>query len=274
MKTIAFENKFGPWALVTGGSSGLGVGFAHNLAAKGLNVVLTGRREALLTEVAQQLEERHGIQTRVVATDLTSDEALDEIRKVTDELDIGTVISNAGVASMGAMLKIDADELGRNLKLNTTAHLRISHHFGQRLVERGKGGILFVGSMAGMQGTPLGANYAGAKGYVHNLAQALNYELRNSGVHVSVVAPGPTDTPGLNARTDIDLAKIPGPVMSVDKLVSIGLKGLAQNKPLVVAGLSNRMMDFMFRRILPRQTGRNMMGMMISKHAPRELKLN
>ena len=125
--------------------------------------------------------------------------------------------------------------------------------------------------MAGMQGTPLGANYAGAKSYIHNLGQALNYELRKTGVHVSVTVPGPVSTPALNERTDIDLGNMPGPVMSVDDLVAIGLIGLAKNKPLVVAGGANRVMDFMFRRVMPRQTGRNMMGMMVTKYAPPEL---
>jgi short-subunit dehydrogenase len=104
-----------------------------------------------------------------------------------------------------------------------------------------------------------------------NLGPALEYELRKTGVNVPVVVPGTTNTPGLNERTDIDLGKMPGPVMSADKLVSVGLKGLAKNKPLVVAGWSNRVMDFMFRRVLPRQTGRNMMGMNLTKHAPTEL---
>ncbi len=92
-----------------------------------------------------------------------------------------------------------------------------------------------------------------------------------TGVHVSVTVPGPVNSPALNDRTDIDLGKMPGPVMSVDKLVAIGLKGLANNKPLVIAGGTNRVMDFMFRRVLPRQVGRNMMGMMMTKYAPAEL---
>ena len=271
MNDQKFAEKFGSWALVTGASSGIGTGFAHGVAAKGLNVVLVSRREGQLREVADELETTHQIQTRVVATDLTDDAFLTDIRQVTDPLDIGLVVSNAGAGVLGATLKVDVEDLVSPLTLNTTAHLRLSHHFGGRLVKKGRGGILLVGSMAGMQGTPLAGNYAGAKGYIHNLGQALNYELRRTGVHVSVIVPGPVNTPALNDRTDIDLGKMPGPVMSVDKLVAIGLKGLAKNKPLVVTGGANRVMDFMFRRVMPRQAGRNMMGMMMTKHAPAEL---
>ncbi|MBT5775087.1 MAG: SDR family NAD(P)-dependent oxidoreductase [Dehalococcoidia bacterium] len=273
MNDRKFAEQFGPWALVTGASSGIGTAFAHGVAAKGLNVVLTGRREERLNEIADELKASYAIQTRVVTTNLAGDAFLADIRQTTDALDVGLIVSNAGAGSLGAMLKVDVEELADRLALNTTAHLRLAHHFGERLVAKGKGGILLVGSMAGMQGTPLAGNYAGAKAYIHNLGQALNYELNGTGVHVSVTVPGPTNTPGLTERTDIDLAQLPGPVMSADKLVAIGLDGLAKNRPLVVAGRSNRLMDFMFRRVMPRQTGRNMMGMMAAKHAPAELRM-
>ncbi len=271
MNNQIFAEKFGSWAVVTGASSGIGTGFARGVAAKGLNVVLVGRREGRLKEVADELETIHQVQTQIVATDLTDDAFLTDIRQVTDPLDIGLVISNAGAGVLGAMLKVDVEDLASTLKLNTTAHLHLAHHFGKRLVKKGRGGILLVGSMAGMQGTPLAGDYAGAKAYIHNLGQALNYELRRTGVHVSVTVPGPVNSPALNDRTDIDLGKMPGPVMSVNKLVAIGLKGLAKNKPLLIAGGTTRVMDFMFRRVLPRQVGRNMMGMMMTKYAPAEL---
>lgn len=268
-----FTKKFGPWAVVTGASSGIGTKFTHGVAAKGLNVVLVGRREVRLKEISNELETTYGVQTRVVSTDLTDETFLTDIRLVTDPLDIGLLVSNAGAASMGALLKVDVDNLLEMLSLNTATHLRLVHHFGNQLVARGGGGILLVGSMAGMQGTPLGANYAGSKAYVHNIGQALNYELKKSGVNVSVTVPGPTSTPALHDRSDIDLGKIPGPVLSPEKVVELGLNGLAKNKPIVITGRMNRMMDKMFRRVLPRQAGRNMMGSMVNKYAPAELKM-
>jgi short-subunit dehydrogenase len=273
MKIDQFTDKFGPWAVVTGASSGIGSGYARELAARGFDLVLVARNDVRLKEIADELERAHGIGTRVVSADLSRPDFLDDLRLVTDGLDVGLLVSNAGVASMGATLRIGVDELARNLEVNTAAHLRLAHHFGQRFVTRGGGGIVLVGSMAGMQGTPFGANYAGSKAYIHMLGQALNYELEGDGVHVSVVAPGPTDTPAMHGRTDIDLSKLPGPVMAVDKLVTISLDGLAKNKPLVIPGVSNRMIDSVSRRILPRQAGRNMMGRMTEKHVPPELSM-
>lgn len=271
MKNQQFTKTFGPWAVVTGASSGIGSGYACELAARGFDLVLVARSDVRLKEFANELERAHGVATRVAPADLSRPDFLDDVRLVTDDLDVGLLVSNAGVASMGATLRVDIDELTRNLQVNTAAHLRLAHHFGQRLVARGGGGIVLVGSMAGMQGTPFGANYAGSKAYVHMLGQALNYELRGKGVHVSVVAPGPTDTPAVHGRTDIDLSKLPGPVMAVDKLVAVSLKGLAKNTPLVVPGVSNRMIDSLSRRMLPRQAGRNMMGSLIAKHTPADL---
>lgn len=172
---------------------------------------------------------------------------------------------------MGAMLRVDVEELAATLRLNSEAHLRLVYHFGREMVARGRGGIVLVGSTAGMQGTPLAGNYAGAKAYVHTIGQALNYELRDRGVHVTVLVPGPTRTPGLTDRLDIDLTRMPGPVMEVDRLVGIGLRALVRNRPLIIAGLANRAADTTMRRLMPRQTARNVMGTALVRHAPPHL---
>lgn len=271
MGNDSFKAKFGPWAVVTGASSGIGTGFARALAAKGMSVVLAARRADLLKELADELEGAHGVGTAVVATDLTQSGAIDDLRTATDSLDVGLLVSNAGAAALGAMLRVDVDKLAAMLRLNTEAHLRLSHHYGQRLVSRGGGGILFVGSMGAMHGMPLGGNYSGAKAYVHNFGQALNYELRDTGVNATVLVPGNTRTPGLTERTDIDMSKMPGPAMEVKQVVAIGLKALKRNKPLVIAGAPNRVLDTVTRRLLPRQAGRNLLGKTITRHAPAEL---
>ena len=266
-----FVKAYGPWAIVTGASSGIGTGYARRLAAKGLNLVLVARREERLDEIARQLEVEHGIASRVAAVDLTQEGFVADLRRVTDPLDVGLLVSNAGGGTMGATLKTDLDESVHTLSLNTAAHLRLVHHYGNRLVGRQRGGIVLLGAMAGMQSLPFGGSYAGEKAYIHSLGQALNYELRNTGVHVSVTVPGATDTPGLTARTDIELSKLPGPVMSVDKLVTLSLEGLIENKPLTVAGRFNRTVDWMGRRFGPRQMSLNMVGWVMRRHVPDEL---
>lgn len=273
MNNDQFATKFGPWAVVTGASSGIGTQYATQLASRGLNVVLVARNADRLKEIAMDLEKAYGIETRVAAADLGQENFLDAIAPHTDGLDVGLLVSNAGSTSMGAFLRIPAHDLTTELRLNTTAHLELAHYFGERLVARGSGGIVLVGSTIGLQGTPFLANYSAAKAYIHALGQALNWELRNSGVHASVIAPGTTATPGALDRTDIEVSKMPGPIMAVDKLVNISLKGLENNTPIVIAGASNRIPAAIMRRVMPRNAATKVFGSMIAKHAPAELSM-
>ncbi len=262
------KEQFGPWAVVTGASSGIGEEFAHQLASMGLNLVLVARNDVLLKELADLLQQKHNVDTKVVKLDLSDPGFLPVLRDVTDPLDIGLVVSNAGFATMGAVLSVPVASLQQNLALNASAHLALAHHFGERLLARDSGGILLVGSTTGLQATPYAGNYAGAKAYVHGLGQAMNYELRKTGVHVSVLVPGPTRTDAITTKTDFELDRLPAPLMSTEKLVNIGLKGLRKNKPLVVAGAPNRMVDWMNRKLFGHKGGRMMLGMMMERVAP------
>jgi uncharacterized protein len=146
MKTQIDKKRFGPWALVTGASSGIGKEFVRQLAASGLNVVLVARRETLLYEVGQGTAKDFNVQYRALVADLSQECFLDNLAKATNDLDIGLVVSNAGTGNPGEFLKIDRVELESLLRLNTLAHLDVAHHFDQRLVARGQGGLLFVGT--------------------------------------------------------------------------------------------------------------------------------
>ena len=162
MKTPIDEKRFGPWALVTGASSGIGKEFVRQLAAAGLNVALVARRETLLYAVGQGIAKDFNVQYRTVVADLSQGGFLDKLAKATNDLDIGLVVSNAGTGNPGEFLKIDRVELENLLRLNTLAHLDIAHQFGQRLVGRGQGGLLFVGAMGADKGVPYMANDGGA----------------------------------------------------------------------------------------------------------------
>ncbi len=119
MKTQIDKKRFGPWALVTGASSGIGREFARQLAASGLNVVLVARRESLLDEVGQGLAKDFNVQYRTVVADLSQEGFLDKLAEATNDLDIGLVVSNAGTGNPGEFLKIDRGELENLLRLNT-----------------------------------------------------------------------------------------------------------------------------------------------------------
>src|SRR5216684_4796217 len=181
------RERFGPWALITGASSGIGKEFARQLAAAGINVVLVARRDALLAELGRAISQEFDVQYRALAMDLSQEGFIAGLADATDDIDIGLVVSNAVTPNPGEFLKLDRQVLLAALRLNTMAHLDIAHHFGARLAERRRGGLILIGSMGAEIGVPFLANDGGAKAYIHSLGEALHYEFKPRGVYVTVV---------------------------------------------------------------------------------------
>ncbi|HVA47966.1 MAG TPA: SDR family NAD(P)-dependent oxidoreductase [Pirellulales bacterium] len=247
--------QFGPWALITGASSGIGREFARQIAASGIHVVLVARREALLEEVGRGVAAEFGVKYRTVVADLSQDGFLKQLAEATDELDLGLIVSNAGTGNPGKFLSIDRRELENLLRLNTMSHLDIAHHFGQKLARRGKGGLLFVGAMAALLANPYMANDVAAKAYVLMLGESLHYDFRKMGLNVTVVMPGATDTPVL-AKFGFDAATTPMKPMLVHQCVAEGLAALSANRARCVPGRMNRIM----LKLMPRPILRKMLA--------------
>ncbi len=191
----SFKQRYGPWAVITGATSGLGLAAAEQLAAAGLHLVLVARREPELHALAARLASSHvGIDTRVVVADLAQAAGLATVETETLTLDVGLLVAAAGFGTSGPFVEADlADELSL-LDVNCRAVLAQSHHFARRLVKRGRGGIILFGSLVGYQGAPRAAHYAATKAYVQSLAEALHVELALRGVDVLASAPGPVAT--------------------------------------------------------------------------------
>ena len=260
MKGLIDKKRFGPWALVTGASSGIGREFARQIAASGINVVLVARREALLDEVGRAIAKDFKVQYRTVVADLSQAGFLENLAKATDDLDIGLVVSNAGTGNPGEFLKIDREELESLLRLNTLAHLDIAHHFGQKLASRGRGGLLLVGAMGASNGLPYMANDGAAKAYVHSFGEALHVELKPLGVHVTLLPPGPTETPVI-AKLGLSPDTMPMKPMKVEQCVFEGLKALEENRSMIIPGRLNRIMN----AVVPGSVARGMMASMLRK---------
>jgi short-subunit dehydrogenase len=231
--------RFGPWALVTGASSGIGREFARQLAANGLNLILVARRLSILGEVAQDLAARYGVQCHCVPVDLAAPDFLTPVAEATDDRDVGLVVSNAGDMVLGGFLDSTHEALLGEMRVNAETHLRLTRHFGQRLVARGRGGILLVSSVAGLQPVPYIANYSATKSYVLTLGEAVHHELAPKGVNVTVLVPGATDTPMLT-RFGADQTPMRRLTMPVQACVSDGLAALAANRPKRISGAMNR----------------------------------
>jgi uncharacterized protein len=247
-------HTFGPWAIVTGASSGIGKEFARQLAASGLHVVLVARRLSTLEELGGRLTTEFGVQYRAVGVDLAEEHFLSKLEEATHDLDIGLVVSNAGMWMLGDFVTMDDRRLQRSLRLNVEAHLDVAHHFGQHLAQRRRGGLLLTASTAGLQGIPFSAEYAAAKAYVLALGEGLHGELQKVGVHVTVLLPGATETP-LLAASGFDLPSILKP-MSPEQCVAEGLAALSANRATHIAGRMNRLLA----ALIPRRLATRMYG--------------
>src|ERR1700680_1448652 len=192
MKALLDKQQFGPWALITGTFSGIGKEFARQIAASGINIVLVARREEL--QVGVEFSKRYGVENRVVVLDVSREDFIGQLASVTDDLDIGLVVSNAGTGNSGEFLKLDRQLHQATLRVSTMAHLDITHHFGAKLAKRRRGGLILAGAMGAENGVPCMANDGAAKAYVHSLGEALHFEFKPLGVYVTVLAAGFTNT--------------------------------------------------------------------------------
>ncbi len=267
--TVALDKKrFGPWALVTGASSGIGKEFAQQIAASGINIVLVARREDLLKEVGVEFSKRYGVEHRVVVLDVSREDFIRQLASAIDDLDIGLVVSNAGTGNPGEFLKLDRQLLEETLRLNTMSHLDIAHYFGGKLAERKRGGLILVGAMGAENGIPCMANDGGAKAYVHSLGEALHYEFKPLGVYVTVLAAGVTNTAVLE-KFALDPKTMPMKPMSVEQCVSEGLSGLVKNRSRIVPGRLNRILNALVPASLARKMLADLLGKgLASKSAP------
>jgi short-subunit dehydrogenase len=252
--------QFGPWAVVTGASSGIGREFAHQLAAEGINVVLVARRLTILQDLAAELAARYNVDSRVVAVDLSNPAALTPIADATADIDVGLLVSNAGVALSGPFLDSSLQAQREILRLNTAAHLGLCHHFGERLGRRGRGGILLVSALGAVHGVPYMANAAATKAYVTSLGAGLHGELAKHGVHVTVLHPGPTRTPALG-DLGLDPEKLPISPMAPDVCAREALRALARNRASCIPGRINRVTA----ALVPAAVTRSMMSRMLSR---------
>ncbi len=254
--------RFGPWAVVTGASSGIGREFAHQLADAGINVVLVARRLAMLQDLGAALTRGYGIDYRAVGVDLCDPGMLTPIAEATNDIDVGLLVSNAGAALPGPFLDSDLQAQQAILRLNTAAHLGLSHHFGERLARRGRGGIVLVSALGAIHGVPYMAHTAATKAYVASLGAGLHVELAKRGVHVTVLHPGSTRTPVMT-ELGLDPGKMPIPPMAPHDCVSEALRALERNRVRCIPGRINRMSA----ALVPSALTRSMMARMLSRPA-------
>lgn len=193
-KLSRFRERYGPWAVVTGASSGIGRAIALRLAEGGINLVLVARGESALEQFAADVSTRHGVEVRIVVMDLSRESGPQELDTATRSLDVGLLIAAAGFGTAGRFLDAALDAEREMIAVNCGSLMALSWHFGRRFAARGRGGLVLMSSIVGFQGMPFASHYAATKAYVQTLAEGLQVELAPAGVDVLAAAPGPTQS--------------------------------------------------------------------------------
>ena len=234
IERTVFNEKYGPWVLIAGASHGLGKVFAHQLASLGLNCVLLSRRPAVLEELKRELESEYAIDALVVGVDLMTEDAVATIIEQLGDREIGLLVYNAGAPPFTeSFLKASADDWEGFVRMNTVTVYRCCHHFGGKMVERGRGGVILVGSHAALGGTRKLSLYTGTKGFILNLGESLWAEWKDLGVDVLNLVIGSTDTPTMREHMAAHGMEVPKGLATPEEIIPLGLAKLGDGPTLV-----------------------------------------
>ena len=230
---MAFKERYGPAAIVTGASSGIGWAFAEELAARGFDLVLVARRVDRLNALAKKLVDQHDVRAGALQMDLSAPEAAEQILLATAELDVGLVVSNAGFGLKGDHADNDPQAMTEMLMVNCHAPMQLTHGFMPRLRRRGCGGIILTSSVEGLMGMPYSAAYSATKAFVIGLGESLWAELQPDGVDVLTLCPGATESEAA-AKQGIDMSTM-SDVMPAAECARLALDNIAEG-PTYISG--------------------------------------
>ena len=244
---------FAPAVVITGATEGLGRALAEEFARGGHTLLLVARNEAVLTRVARDLADAHGVEVRVTAQDLSTQEGCAGVEEALRRfgLHADMLVNNAAVMSAGFFQDQDLDTLRRMVDLDVHAVVDLTLRFLPGMVARRRGGVLNVASMEGFMPVPYQATYAAAKAFVLSLSRALAYETMYTGVRISALAPGTTAT-DLHAKAGAENSRYVMllPVMTSEDLARIAYRQFMRGRKVIVTGWFNRLSIFA-RRFAP-----------------------
>jgi short-subunit dehydrogenase len=229
--------------LVTGASSGIGTEFARQLAAQGHGVFLVARREDRLRELADEIESDHGVRVEVAAADLEQEAGYETLPGIIAEraLTVEVLVNNAGFTTVGDVHANPDRQLGM-VKVNCEALVALTSAFLPGMVERGRGAVINVASVAGFNPIPVQAVYAATKAFVLSFSEAVHSELKGTGVTMTALCPGPVATEFVEAGG----FKRGGDEMpsflfsSAEEVARAGIQGAEKGKRTVIPGIANR----------------------------------
>jgi uncharacterized protein len=246
--TLSFASKYGPWAIVAGASEGLGAAFAAALAARGVHLLLLARRGELLESVAERLRDSSGVEVRTQICDLARPDLPAALETLTAGLEVGLAVYNAAYAPIGEFAARPLDDLMRVVDVNVRGPLIFARALAPAMIARGRGGLVLMSSLAGLQGASRIAAYAASKSFNTILGEGLWSELRPHGVDVVVSCAGGIRTPGYaRAARREALGTLDASAIAEATLDALG------RGPIVVPGAINKFARFVLTRMLSRR---------------------
>lgn len=243
------------YALVTGGSKGIGKAIALQLATKGSSLLLVARNETELKQTAEEIKHKYGVKVDVLAIDLSLANAADEVFKWTTDNNytINVLVNNAGFGVFGNFTDIPLNEQMRMLAVNTITLVKLCHLFAPILKAQSSAYILNIASTAAFQALPTLALYAASKSFVLSFSRAINYELKSTSVGVTCVCPGPVETNFADRAGLGALDKIAKKFnMQPAEVAAFALKAMYNKKTEVTPGFTNKIGAFASRILAKR----------------------
>ncbi len=251
--------KKNQYALVTGGTSGIGHELAKLLAADGYNLILVARTQEDLDRVASELTGTHGVEVKTIAKDLfypgNAFELTDEVSELGVQINI--LVNDAGQGQYGPFVDNDINHALDIIHLNIESLVVLTHYFLKEMVGRAEGRILNLASIAGKTPGPFQAVYHGTKAFVHSFTEAIRSEVKDTGVTITSLLPGATDTDFFN-KAGMNDSKIvqEGELGDPAKVAKDGYEALISGKDMVVSGFKNKVTVAM-SNVLPDETVAN-----------------
>lgn len=249
-------------ALITGASSGIGAALARKLAMRRYDCVLTARRTDRLEKLASELEHDYGVLASAIGADLADREGtaklIERVEKLGVTVDI--LVNNAGFGVYGAFVDQADERIARMLELNLISLTSLTHHYVRNMVARRTGRVLQVASVGAYQPSPRYAVYSATKSYVLSFSQALNRELRGTGVTVTTVCPGLTATEFHEVAAHKKAKWMDLVTMTADEVAEIAVRSMLRGRSVVTAGFVNKLMAVVVK-FLPRSWATNLAEM-------------
>ena len=261
---MTLKEKYGNTALVAGASEGMGAAYAHALAERGLDLVLIARRKEQLEATAQQIKEQHGVKVLTIICDLAEPNVTQQITQAVGETEIDFLVYNAALSYIGPYLATGVSTHTNIASVNMLTQLSLVHYFGGKMVERRKGGIIIMSSIAGFQGSGFLSIYAATKAFNRVLAEGLWYEWVPHGVDVIACCAGATATPNyINTNPGKASSLEPRPQLP-EHVVEECLKRIGTT-PSFISGTGNKLVSFLMQHIFSKKQAIKMMGDGIKK---------